>query len=116
LPSFLGTCYQALCAESKKGCYLDQLPGTTIDSCGVCNGNNQCVIVPLPSNVPYVIGGALLAAIIIGSIIVCVALGAFGGKKGYDIWLAHRSNMSGASTNPLYNDNGLSGSNPMYNP
>jgi len=114
IAKFIGNCYEALCAESEKGCYLQQLPGTTIDSCGVCNGNNQCVIVPLPSNVPYVIGGALLAVIIIGSIIVCVALGAFGGKKGYDIWLAHRSNMSGASTNPLYNDNGLSGSNPMY--
>jgi hypothetical protein len=110
----LGDCYNALCSKEMKGCFLDQLPGTAIDSCGVCNGKNECVVVPLPSNVPYVIGGALLAVIIIASIIVCAALGAFGGKKGYDIWLAHRNNMSGASTNPLYNDNGLSGNNPMY--
>lgn len=93
---------------------MDLLPMSTIDSCGVCNGHNECVIVPIPSNVPYVIGGALLAVIIIGSIIVFAALVGFGGKKGYDIWLAHRNNMSGASTNPLYNDNGMSGSNPMY--
>jgi len=114
IASLIGTCYEALCANASMGCYLQQLPGTTIDSCGVCNGNNQCVFVPLPSNVPYAIGGALLAVIIIGSVILCVALGAFGGKKGYDIWLKHRNNMSGASTNPLYNDNGMSGNNPTY--
>lgn len=114
ISKFIGTCYQALCSNSMGGCYLNQLPGTTVDSCGVCNGKNECVIVPLPSNVPYVIGGALLAVIIIGSIVFGVALAAFGGKKGYDIWLKRRNNMSGASTNPLYNDNGLSGTNPMY--
>jgi hypothetical protein len=114
IAKFIGTCYQALCSNSMGGCYLDLLPGSTVDSCGVCNGHNECVIVPIPSNVPYVIGGALLAVIIIGSIVVCAALVGFGGKKGYDIWLAHRNNMSGASTNPLYNDNGMSGSNPMY--
>jgi len=114
IAKFIGTCYEALCSNAEGGCYLSQLPGTTIDSCGVCNGNNECVIVPLPSNVPYVIGGALLAVIIIGSVIFGVALAAFGGKKGYDIWLKRRNNMSGASTNPLYNDNGLSGTNPMY--
>jgi len=114
IAKFIGTCYEALCSNAEGGCYLNQLPGTTIDSCGVCNGKNECVIVPLPSNVPYVIGGALLAVIIIGSVIFGVALAAFGGKKGYDIWLKRRNNMSGASTNPLYNDNGLSGNNPMY--
>jgi hypothetical protein len=93
---------------------LDQLPGTTVDTCGVCNGNNDCVLVPIPSEVPFVIGGVLLAIIIIASIIICAALGILGGKKGYDVWVKHRNNMSGASTNPLYNDSGLSGTNPTY--
>jgi len=68
----------------------------------------------LPSNVPFAIAGGSLAAIVVGAIILFVAIAAFGGKKGYDIWLAHRNNMSGASTNPLYHDNGLTGRNPMY--
>jgi len=96
------------------GCFLDQLPGTKVDQCGVCNGNNQCVVIPLPSNVPYAIGGALLAVIIVGSVVLGAAAIAFGGKKGYDVWLSRRNNMSGASTNPMYNDNGMTGNNPMY--
>jgi len=114
LAHLLGTCYQALCSNADNGCYLSQLPGTKIDQCGVCNGNNQCVVIPLPSNVPYAIGGALLGVIIVGSVVLGGAAIAFGGKKGYDVWVARRNNMSGASTNPLYNDNGMTGRNPMY--
>jgi len=115
IAKFIGTCYQALCSPSMNGCYLNQLPGTTIDQCGVCNGNNGCKnFIQLPSNVPLVIAGGSLAAIVVGAILLFIAIAAFGGKKGYDIWLAHRNNMSGASTNPLYNDSGMTGRNPMY--
>jgi hypothetical protein len=60
------------------------------------------------------IAAGVLAAIIIGSIVVCAVLGAIGGKKGYDIYMRNKNNMTGANTNPLYHDNGLSGTNPMY--
>jgi hypothetical protein len=104
-----------LCNASAGGCLLQQLPGTVIDTCGVCNGNNACKnLVQLPSNVPLAIAGGSLAAIVVGAVILFVAIAAFGGKKGYDIWLAHRNNMSGASSNPLYNDSGMTGRNPMY--
>jgi len=52
--------------------------------------------------------------VIIGAIIVGAALISFAGKKGYDIWLAHKGSMSGGSNTPLYNDNGLTGVNPTY--
>jgi hypothetical protein len=116
IANLLGDCYQALCDGNvtKYGCYLQPLPGAIIDQCGVCNGTNACLPIPLDSNVPYVVSGVLLAILIIASIIVCAAVGLLGGKKGYDVWLKHRNNMQGASTNPLYNDNGLTGTNPMY--
>jgi len=110
----IGTCYQALCNTSRNGCYLQPLPGATIDQCGVCNGNNACAVVQLPSNTAVAVAGGLLGVLIVGGIIVGAALISFAGKKGYDIWLAHRGVMSGASSNPLYNDNGLTGTNPTY--
>jgi hypothetical protein len=93
---------------------LDPLPGAKIDNCGVCNGKNACAVVQLPSTVPYVVAGGLLAVVIIGAIIAAVAIVSFAGKKGYDIWLAHKGGMSGAANNPLYNDGGLTGVNPTY--
>jgi hypothetical protein len=114
IAKFIGNCYQAICNASS-GCLLVQVPGTIIYTCGVCNGNNGCKnLVQLPSNVPLAIAGGSLAAIVVGAVILFIAIAAFGGKKGYDIWLAHRNNMSGASTNPLYNDSGMTGRNPMY--
>jgi len=70
--------------------------------------------VQLPSTVPYVVAGGLLAVVIIGAIIAAIAIFSFAGKKGYDIWLAHKQGMSGAANNPLYNDGGLTGVNPTY--
>jgi hypothetical protein len=70
----------------------------------------------LDLNTEEVIGisAGLLAVIIIASVIVCAAVGIFGGKKGYDIWLNHKNNMQGANTNPLYKDDGMTGTNPLY--
>jgi len=93
---------------------LDPLPGAVIDQCGVCNGNNACAVVQLPSTVPYVVAGGLLAVVIIGAVIVGVALISFAGKKGYDIWLSHKGSLQGGRNNPLYNAEGLTGTNPTY--
>jgi len=60
------------------------------------------------------VAGGLLGVLVVGGIIVGAALLSFAGKKGYDIWLKHRGAMGGASSNPLYNDNGLTGVSPIY--
>jgi hypothetical protein len=60
------------------------------------------------------IGTGALVAIILAGVAVCAALGVFGGKKGYDIWLAHKNSIAGAQSNPLYSDSGMSGTNPFY--
>jgi hypothetical protein len=68
----------------------------------------------LPSNTAAAVAGGLLGVLIVGGVIIGAALISFAGKKGYDIWLAHRGVMSGSNSNPLYNDNGLTGVNPTY--
>lgn len=111
-----GDCYQALCSNERMGCYLQLNEGAKIDRCGYCvseDNKNNCPD-PVDSKAAIGIGAGVLAAIIIGVVIVCAAVGAFGGKKGYDIWLNKRTNMAAANTNPLYDAEDLSGTNPMY--
>jgi hypothetical protein len=93
---------------------LEQIPGTKVDECQVCNGDGSTCRVELSTGEVIGISAGLLAVIIIASIIVCAAVGIFGGKKGYDIWLNHKNNMQGANTNPLYKDDGMTGTNPLY--
>jgi hypothetical protein len=107
-------CYVALCTGARQGCFVDQIPGTKIDACQVCNGDGKSCVLGLSTGQVIGISAGLLAVIIIAAVIVCAALGIFGGKKGYDIWLNHRNNMQSASTNPLYTDRGLAGNNPLY--
>jgi hypothetical protein len=52
--------------------------------------------------------------IIIAAVAVCVALGIFGGKKGYDIWLRNQNAMGGAQKSPLYSDGNRSGTSALY--
>lgn len=81
-----------------------------------CNYTFSLATEGVDSDAAIGIGAGVLAAIIIGVVIVCAALGALGGKKGYDIWLNKRTNMAAANTNPLYDAEDLSGTNPMYDP
>jgi len=114
IAALLGNCYTAECNNSRNGCYLVQLDGTTVDTCGVCNGDGSTCFLSFDSNDQVAIAGGLLAAIIIGIVAVCAAIGVFGGKKGYDTWLKHKNNMQGASTNPLYDKGNMSGTNPLF--
>jgi len=93
---------------------LEQIPGTQVDECRVCNGDGSTCRLDLNTEEVIGISAGLLAVIIIASVIVCAAVGIFGGKKGYDIWLNHKNNMQGANTNPLYKDDGMTGTNPLY--
>jgi len=112
LPKVTGNCYVAACTE-EKACYIKQFPGRAVDKCGVCDGDGKSCV-HLNTAQAAGIAAGVLAAIIIGAIAVCAVLGAIGGKKGYDIYMRNRNNMTGANTNPLYTDNGLSGTNTMY--
>lgn len=113
-----GDCYVAACDEARgprglNPCFITTFPGRQIDECGKCDGDGStCQGVDVKQAAGIAAG--VLAAIIIGSIVVCAVLGAIGGKKGYDIYMRNKNNMTGANTNPLYHDNGLSGTNPMY--
>ena len=110
----LGNCYLALCSKERNGCYLEQIEGTKIDECGYCEGSGKVCLFGLDTNAVAGLSAGVLAAIIIGSVAVCAALGVFGGKKGYDIWMKNRNHMHDANTNPLYSDNGRTGTNPLY--
>jgi len=61
------------------------------------------------------LGAGAVAGIVIAAV-VCAGLSAFGAKKGYDVWKKGRGDMSQANTNPLYKDNGLTGTNPLHEP
>jgi len=59
------------------------------------------------------IGGGVIAAIVIG-IVVAVAVAAFGGKKGYDLWKRYNSAMTGVQDNPLYEGGSSNNVNPLF--
>lgn len=58
------------------------------------------------------IAGGVIAAIIIGAVAACVLL-AGGGYGGYRALEKYRGNVSGAASNPLYEDKVMAGSNPL---
>jgi fibro-slime domain-containing protein len=58
------------------------------------------------------IGAGIIAGIVIAAVVALV-LAALGGKKGYDLYLKYHQNLDTAQDNPLYNDGGLSGVNPL---
>jgi len=111
----LGDCYEAKCdSNTTDGCYLQQVDGTQVDDCGYCKGSGNVCILGLDTQEAAAVGGGILAAIIIGSVALCAALGAFSSKVGYDLWMKHRNAMTGANSNPLYTANGMEGNNPFY--
>jgi len=57
------------------------------------------------------VGGAVGIALGAAAFIV---LGGVGGKKGYDVWMKNKNNLQGASTSPIYTDNGMTGTNPLH--
>ena len=59
------------------------------------------------------IGAGVIAAIAIGAA-AFVVVGSIAGKKGYDAYMKNKGQMSGASSNPMYNDGGRTGQNPFY--
>jgi hypothetical protein len=66
----------------------------------------------IPTEAAIGISAGIVAVIVIGAV-VCIALTSIAGKKGFDVWLRNHKQIEGAQVNPLYNDDGLSGANPM---
>jgi len=85
-------------------------------ACMGCDPNAGCLNCPGSGfNIPAAVGGisgGIIAAIVIG-VIAALIIAGISSKKGYDVWLNHKTNMSGAVTNPMFEDNGLSGVNPL---
>jgi len=119
----LGDCLAALCndgsglvnnvtSDTKLGCYLKQNQDTTIDGCGVCNGDGQSRALLTVAEIAGI--SAAVIGLVVGGIAAFLIAGAIGAKKGYDAYMRNKNNMSGAQSNPMYNDNGRSGQNPMY--
>jgi hypothetical protein len=108
-----GDCSIAQC-NPVSGCYLEAIPGRNLDKCGVCDGDGSTCGETLSTAAVAGLSAGILAVIIIAAVAVCVALGIFGGKKGYDIWMRNQGGMGGAHKNPLYKDHGLSGTNPLH--
>lgn len=76
-------------------------------------GGGTCFFVYNKKTVAALTAGAIAGIVIAG--VIALALLAFGGKKGYDLWLAHNlSGTSGVKGNPLYTPSANSGTSPMY--
>jgi len=64
---------------------------------------------------PQVIGiSSTILAIIIIVPTVAIILAVVGTKKGYDYYKKRAENMSAAASNPLYRDDGMTGTNPFF--
>jgi hypothetical protein len=94
-------CYEGTCNEDKDKCEFEERDSVA------------CTLDLSPAEQGAVIGSAALAGIIIGAGAFLV-LGGFGGKKAYDIWMSNSNKIEGANDNPLYEESGRSGHNPLY--
>jgi len=65
-----------------------------------------------PAQIAGISTGAV-AGIAIGAA-AAVGISSYGAKKGYDKWLKNRENLEGVNENPLYESNGRTGINPLY--
>ena len=123
---FLGTtCNECTASDICGWCPTDNTcyPKTNNGACGdklltADQGKLGISICDAQISTAAIVGAALGTAAIVGIAVGGAALaviGIIGGKKGYDAYMKNRSNMSGAQSNPMYNDTGRTGNNPFYN-
>jgi len=94
------------CSDDKK-CHLGSYSGCKSGLETVCTSLSPAAIAGIT------IGAGIIAAIVI-AVVVFVVASAIGSKKAYDYYMSKKTDMSAASTNPMYNDHGLRGDNPFY--
>jgi len=105
-------CQVTWCNQTLQACQIKQSEDAVFDCNGICHGPDENC--PVSTEAAVGIAAGALVGIIIAAIAVCLALGIFGGKKGYDVWVKHRNNMAAANSNPLYDNQGLAGTNPLF--
>jgi len=59
------------------------------------------------------LSAGIIAAIVIAAVIIAALIG-FGGKKGYDYYMANKGNLHDGQVSPIYKDPGNKGTNPFY--
>lgn len=60
------------------------------------------------------ISAGAVAGIVIAAVAGFAAVTSFAGRAGYKAYLRGKNNMQGAQTSPMYDDKGLSGTNPFF--
>jgi von Willebrand factor type A domain/Dictyostelium (slime mold) repeat len=111
----INDCQFAFCQQGA-GCGLGQVPGAEIDDCGQCNPPGkeaQVCIAGLEAEEAAGIAAGVLAAIIIG-VIAFLLLAGVGGAGAYKVYSKYRGNMTGAQSNPLFEDKKMEGESPLY--
>jgi len=112
------------------------------ESCAWCGATHTCVVLNAPANgglpvcedtgsliqrggscengilgltTPEVVGisAGILAVIIIVPVVVLVLM-AIAAKKSYDYYMNRGNKLDGAAQNPMYNDMGRTGENPLH--
>jgi hypothetical protein len=103
------------CVEAHEGCYWCPTQNKCLLGGGDCENAADNCDPPLPITVIVgtSIGAGVIAAIAIAGVVFLV-LGAISGKKGYDVYMRNQGPLNTANTNPLYNDNGRTGTNPFH--
>ena len=95
------------------GCFLIPFNDSTVDECGVCNGDGSSCAGSIGSGAAAGIGlGGLIA--IIAAVAILALLGLFAGKKGFDYYQSSESAMTDAQENPAHETNENSGTNPFH--
>jgi len=109
----VGQCSIAVC-EQDRGCYLEPVPSLTLD-CGLCALSGEtCQQQDLDTRDIIGISSGVAAAIGLAVVAVVAVISGFSGKKLYDVYIKNKGNLHGAQMSPLYQDNGLSGTNPLF--
>jgi hypothetical protein len=80
-----------------------------VKGCNSCPGAGFTVVEKVATG----IGAGVIAAIVIG-IVAALVIASIASKKGYDVYMKHKNAIQGANTNPLYNDEGRAGTNPLF--
>jgi len=113
VPEVLGSCYLATCMPTKGGCYYYS-DGHSLNSCGLCEPNDDNCPKVVPSSTIAAIAAGVVAAIIVAIVAFLVA-SSLATKKIYDaLKTAKEAQTDAANENKLYENAATGGSNPAF--
>jgi hypothetical protein len=111
-------CYRYECDRLDGQCHLFTIGEALVDACGNCLLGGEtppiCAIDDNYQNIAAIVGGAIIAVVVVAVVLV-VIVGLIGGRKIYDVVNAARAtDISAASSNPLYQEQARGGDNPLH--